>query len=148
MKRKRQGKILELVRDNCIETQDELLALLSADGFSVTQATISRDIKDLHLIKVSGSDGRYRYTASKAENADISSKFYSMFADAVEDVDVGQNIVCIKCFSGMAQAVCASMDTIDFEGVVGTLAGEDTIFVLCRSNEQAASLRSDLLKLL
>ncbi len=148
MKRKRQGKILELVRDNCIETQDELLALLSADGFSVTQATISRDIKDLHLIKVSGSDGRYRYTASKSDNADISSKFYSMFADSVEDVDVGQNIVCIKCFSGMAQAVCASMDTIEFEGVVGTLAGEDTIFVLCRDNELAAALRSDLLRLL
>lgn len=148
MKRKRQGKILELVRDNCIETQDELLELLSADGFSVTQATISRDIKDLHLIKVSGSDGRYRYTVSKSENADISSKFYAMFADSVEDVDVGQNIVCIKCFAGMAQAVCASMDSIGFDGVIGTLAGDDTIFVLCRNSELAAALRNDLLKLL
>ncbi len=148
MKRKRQGRILELVRDNAIETQDELLALLSADGYSVTQATISRDIKDLHLIKVSGSDGRYRYTVSKSETADISSKFYSMFADSVEDVDVGQNIVCVKCFSGMAQAVCASMDSIGFDGVIGTLAGEDTIFVLCRSDAQAEALRGELLKLL
>ena len=148
MKRKRQGRILELVRDNCIETQDELLEKLSADGFSVTQATISRDIKDLHLIKVSGSDGRYRYTASKSETADKSSKFYSLFADSVEDVDVGQNIVCVKCFSGMAQAVCASMDTIGFDGVIGTLAGEDTIFILCRNDQLAAALRSELLKLL
>lgn len=148
MKRKRQGRILELVRDNAIETQDELLALLSADGYSVTQATISRDIKDLHLIKVSGNDGRYRYTVSKSETADISSKFYSMFADSVEDVDVGQNIVCVKCFSGMAQAVCASMDSIGFDGVIGTLAGEDTIFVLCRSDAQAEALRGELLKLL
>ena len=148
MKRKRQGRILELVRDNCIETQDELLAMLSADGFSVTQATISRDIKELHLIKVSGSGGRYRYTASKSESTDVSSKFYSLFADSVEDVDVGQNIVCIKCSSGMAQAVCASMDVIGFEGVIGTLAGEDTIFVLCRNEQLAAELRSELLKLL
>ena len=148
MKRKRQGKILELVRDNAIETQDELLAMLGDEGFSVTQATISRDIKDLHLIKVSGSDGRYRYTVSKSESTDISAKFYSMFADSVEDVDVGQNIVCVKCYSGMAQAVCTSMDSIGFDGVIGTLAGEDTIFVLCRNDAQAAALRSELLKLL
>ncbi len=146
MKRRRQNRILELIRDNCIETQDELLAMLSEDGFVVTQATISRDIKDLHLIKVSGSDGRYRYTPSKSEAPDISSKFYSLLSDSVDDVDVGQNIVCIKCYSGMAQAVCASMDTISFDGVIGTLAGEDTIFVLCRTDAQAEALRGELIK--
>lgn len=146
MKRRRQNRILELIRDNCVETQDDLLSMLSQDGFVVTQATISRDIKDLHLIKVSGSDGRYRYTPSKSEIPDISSKFYSLLSDSVGDVDVGQNIVCIKCYSGMAQAVCASMDTISFDGVIGTLAGEDTIFVLCRTDVQAAALRNELLK--
>lgn len=148
MKRKRQTKILELVRDNSIETQDELLNLLGDAGFAVTQATISRDIKDLHLIKVSGIDGRYRYTVSKSEAPDITSKFYSLFSDSVKDVDAGQNIVCIKCYSGMAQAVCASMDNVDFEGVIGTLAGEDTIFVLCRSEAMAVSLKNELLKLI
>jgi len=146
MKRKRQNRILELIREHSIETQDELLAMLSKDGFVVTQATISRDIKDLHLIKVSGSDGRYRYTPSKSEVPDISAKFYSLLSDSVDDVDVGQNIVCIKCYTGMAQAVCASMDTISFDGVIGTLAGDDTIFVLCRTDAQAESLRSELSK--
>lgn len=146
MKRKRQNRILELIRDNSIETQDELLAMLSQDGFAVTQATISRDIKDLHLIKVSGSDGRYKYTPSKSEAPDFSSKFYSLFSDSVDEVDVGQNIVCIKCHTGMAQAVCASMDTISFEGVIGTLAGDDTIFVLCRTDAHANALRTELIK--
>ncbi len=146
MKRRRQNRILELIRDNCVETQDDLLNMLSEDGYVVTQATISRDIKDLHLIKVSGTDGRYRYTPSKLDAPDISSKFYSLLSDSVDDVDVGQNIVCIKCYSGMAQAVCASMDTISFDGVIGTLAGEDTIFVLCRTDVQAAALRNELLK--
>lgn len=148
MKRKRQSRIFELIRDNSIETQDELLELLKKDGFNVTQATISRDIKELRLIKVSGQNGRYKYMSSKAETTDISTKFYTMFADSVEHVDAGQNIVCVKCYSGMAQAVCVSMDTIEFDGVIGTLAGEDTIFVLCRSEAHAQSLKNELLRLL
>lgn len=148
MKVKRQNRILELIHDNFIETQDELLALLKKDGFNVTQATVSRDIKELRLIKVSGSNGKYRYMSSKSEAPDISSKFFSLFNDAVESVDHGQNIVCVKSYSGMAQAVCASMDAVEFDGVIGTLAGEDTIFVLCRDEASAIALKAELNKLL
>lgn len=146
MKRKRQTRIIELIRDNVVETQDELLAMLSRDGFVVTQATISRDIKDLHLIKSLGSDGRYRYTTSKTEAPDVSTKFYALLADSAESLEVGQNIMCIKCHVGMAQAICAAMDNIAHDEVIGTIAGDDTIFALCRSNADAEALRERLSK--
>ena len=148
MKTRRQCKILELIHENSIETQEDLLRLLFESGYNVTQATVSRDIKELRLIKSLGSNGRYRYVSSQPEAPDISSKFYSMFADSVSNVCHGQNIVCIKCFSGMAQAVCASMDSFNFERALGTLAGEDTIFVLCSNETDAIDLEGELKKLI
>ncbi len=144
MKTTRQCKILELISENSIETQEELLGLLFKNGFNVTQATVSRDIKELRLVKAASSSGRYRYVSSQPDTPDISSKFYTMFADSVITVENGLNTVCVKCVSGMAQAVCAAMDSIHWEGVVGTLAGEDTIFVLCRNEQCAISLVSEL----
>ena len=147
MKTRRKVKILEIIKDNIVETQDELMRLLQECGHNVTQATVSRDIKELRLIKVLDSNGHYRYVASQPEAPDISSKFYSLFADSVANVSNGQNIVCIKCHYGMAQAVCASLDTMHWEGMVGTLAGEDTIFVLCINEDAAVNLVNEFKKL-
>ncbi len=148
MKTGRQRKIVELVNENNIETQEELLKLLRDDGYDVTQATVSRDIKELRLVKALDPGGKYRYVSSQSETPDISSRFHSIFADSVVSVENGQNIVCVKCYTGMAQAVCTAMDSVRLDSVIGTLAGEDTIFVLCRSESSAAALVSDLKALL
>lgn len=147
MKTVRKMKILELIQTHDIETQDELLQQLKACGHNVTQATISRDIKELRLVKALNENGKYRYVSSQQDSADISSKFNAIFAEAVYSVSNGQNIVCIKCNSGMAQAVCASLDSMQWSGIVGTLAGEDTIFVLCVDEAAAISMTEDLRKL-
>ena len=137
MKTRRHAVILQLIKDNDIETQEELMNFLSAEGFSVTQATVSRDIKELRLIKSLTPTGKYKYSTVRENNSDISSKFYSLFSGSVVSMDTAQNILVIKCLTGMAQAVCASMDTLDFEGVVGTLAGDDTILCICKTNKDA-----------
>lgn len=148
MKTRRHDKILELINENVIDTQDELLRLLRESGFDITQATVSRDIKELRLIKTLSNDGKYKYAIDKDVTKTFSSKFFSLFADSVVSVNRGDNIVCIKCFTGMAQAVCASMDSIQWEGVVGTLAGDDTIFVLCKDENYAIQNLAELKKLI
>lgn len=147
MKTTRKAKIIELIRDNCIVTQDVLLQMLRENGHNVTQATVSRDIKELRLMKVLDSSGKYRYVLPQQETPDISSKFSSFFADAVTSVNNGMNTVCIKCQVGMAQAVCASLDNMHWEGVVGTLAGDDTIFVLCDTVATAEDMVEEFRKL-
>lgn len=107
MKTKRHAKILEIIHNQPVDTQEELLRWLKESGFNVTQATVSRDIKELRLIKTLDTDGRYRYSTVKLESDTMSSKFHSLFADAVLNIDYAGNIVVIKCFSGMAQAACA-----------------------------------------
>ena len=147
MKTVRKMKILELIQTHDIETQDELLQQLKACGHNVTQATISRDIKELRLVKALNENGKYRYVASQADSADSAARFNAFFAEAVYSVSNGQNIVCIKCNVGMAQAVCASLDNMQWGGVVGTLAGDDTIFVLCVDEASAINMVDELKKL-
>ena len=144
MKSSRHSKILEIISEHPIETQDELLSRLKTEGYKVTQATISRDIKDLRLVKTLGSDGRYRYISAANRKADLRSNFAQLFYNSVISIDCAQNIVVIKTLSGMANAVCAAMDSTDNASVVGTIAGDDTIFVACRSNESAISLNDSL----
>lgn len=148
MKTRRHSKILELIQQHSIDTQEELLRLLRAEGYDVTQATISRDIKELRLVKTLANDGKYRYSTGKSESSDISLKFFSLFADSVLNIEFAGNIVALKCLTGMAQAVCAAMDAMRWDGVVATLAGDDTIFVLVRSESAAVSLVKDLKKLM
>ena len=107
MKTKRHAKILELIRGQAIDTQEELLRQLREGGFDVTQATVSRDIRELRLIKTLGPDGRYRYSTVQMEHDTLSTKFHSLFADTVTGVDYAQNIVVVRCLSGMAQAAWA-----------------------------------------
>lgn len=144
MKSSRHSKILEIINEHPIETQDELLSRLKTEGYKVTQATISRDIKDLRLVKTLGSDGKYRYTEAQASSSDIRSNFDQLFMSSVVSMDLAQNIVVIKTLSGMANAVCAALDSTGNSAIVGTIAGDDTIFVACRTDEHARSLVSTL----
>lgn len=147
MKIKRQTKILELIRENNIETQSELLQRLNEAGFQVTQATVSRDIKEMRLVKVPGSGGTYKYAAETVSEEDRQSYSY-LFATAVLSVDYAHTLVVIKTRGGMAQAVCAALDSTNRAGVMGTIAGDDTIFVATRADSASAGLVSDLKKLM
>ena len=148
MKRKRHALILELIQQYEITTQDELLAKLRENGFEVTQATVSRDIKELRLVKAMSPSGQYRYMAGAAQGDEYLAKFYTIFSGSVISVDYAGNTCVVKCYAGMAQAACAAIDAMHFEGIVGPLAGDDTIFVLCRTPELTQQLKSSLDKML
>lgn len=149
MKTRRQCKILELIQEKDIETQEDLLQHLCESGYNVTQATISRDIKELRLVKTLDHNGKYKYVSAKSDTPAASSHFFSMFINSVSSIDYALNTVCVKCHfgTGTAQAVCAAIDTMQWDGIVGTLAGEDTIFILCRTENAAATLVGELRKL-
>ena len=148
MKTKRHAKILEIIRTRPVDTQEELLRWLKESGVDVTQATVSRDLTELRLIKTLDTDGQYRYSTVKLENGTMSSKFHSLFADAVVNIDYAGNIVVIKCLSGMAQAACAAMDSLHWDSVVGTLGGEDTFICITKDEGRAVELVTELKKLL
>jgi transcriptional regulator of arginine metabolism len=140
--------MLELIGEHEINTQEELLRRLNESGFKVTQATVSRDIKELRLVKVQANGGGYRYATNLAkENADMSFKFRAVFSESVNNVDSAENIVVIKCYVGMANAACAALDSMDWKGVVGTLAGDDTIFCVMRDKPDALELVKHLNRL-
>ncbi len=136
-KNSRQEAILQLIEQENIGTQDELMQKLGALGYSVTQATVSRDIKALKLVKSPVADGQYRYAAVRREMQDVSGKYYSILTQSILHADYAGNMVAIKCYSGMANAACAAVDHMDSDKILGTLAGDDTIFVLCRDNQGA-----------
>jgi transcriptional regulator of arginine metabolism len=148
MKTSRHARILELVNEFDINTQEELLSRLNESGYKVTQATVSRDIKELRLLKTLGSDGKYRYTTGVRNAIDNRSSFENLFSTTALSVDIAENIVVIKTMSGMAQAICASLDNIETENVVGTIAGDDTIFVVVRTAEAGKALVAEFKKLL
>jgi len=145
MKPNRQAKILELIENNDIETQEQLLLELEACGFTTTQATISRDIKELRIIKELGKNGVYRYSANaKQKESSSAAKLNSIFRQCVTSCDHAQNIVVIKTMPGMASAACTAIDNMDFDTIIGTLAGDDTAFLLLRDTSSATALCSDI----
>lgn len=145
MKSKRQAKILELINTYDLETQEDLIAKLNENGFKVTQATISRDIKELRIVKSLTGVGKYKYVSSApTTHFDFSGKFNSLFADAVLSINFAGHIVCVKCFTGMANAACAALDSMHWDDVVGTLAGDDTIFILMKDETSASVLTQEL----
>ena len=148
MKLRRHEAIIDLVNNQDINTQEELMENLQKQGFKVTQATVSRDIKELRIFKALGKDGKYRYSTGGRNALDKTSGFESLFASSVEEVDSADNIVVIKTMTGMAQAVCMSLDNIDFENIVGTIAGDDTIFVLCRNLKATEEMLNKFRKLI
>ena len=148
MKTRRHAKILEIINSNPIETQEELQAHLRQAGYNVTQATVSRDIKELRLIKTPDSTGGYRYATAKGGQEHVSAKFHSIFSDAVVRVQYAQNIVVVNCLPGMAQAACAAMDSLHWDQVIGTLAGDDTFICIATSERDAEDLVIELKKML
>ncbi len=149
MKSDRKKAILDIVAHYEVDTQETLQALLLERGFSVTQATVSRDIKQLSLVKIMGESGSYKYSLPRSEyEGGSKSGLMRVFADAVYAVDRAMNTVVVRCHSGMANAVCARLDTAGYGDIVGTLAGDDTIFVLMRTEEDAAKMLREFEKLL
>lgn len=140
MKHNRHDKILELIEEKDISTQEELLSLLRENGLDVTQATVSRDIKQLRLVKSLSGNGKYIYTVSKTEPKDLSYKFENLLTESTIRIDHVSNQIIIKCYSGLANAVCAALDAMHFDGVVGTISGDDTFLVIMRSEAQANEL--------
>ena len=136
MKKRRQAKILEIISKYETETQEDLQKYLHEAGFEVTQATISR------------ADGKYVYSTGKHPKEENFGRTAGIFNEAILKVQYAMNTVCIKCFSGMANAACAAIDSMDWDGVVGTIAGDDTIFVLCRSEREAQIFTVNLEKML
>lgn len=146
MKTRRHAKILELIKEFDIDTQEELLRYLRESGFDVTQATVSRDIKELRLVKTQSRTGNYKYSTGGETGNDMSSRFHSLFSDSVLSVEAAQNIVVIKSMTGMAQAVCAALDSAHPQSFVGTLAGDDTIFIVCKDTESAFETQEEFRK--
>lgn len=144
MKTKRQSKILELIRKNDIETQEELLEHLLKDGFAVTQATVSRDIREMKLTKVSVNGGRQKYTALNDSVENMSEKYVRVLRDGFVSMDMAQNILVIKTVSGMAGAVCASLDAMNIHEIVGSIAGDDTIMCAIRTTEDTVAIMKRL----
>ena len=139
MKNSRHTRILEIISDYVIETQDDLIEKLKESGYPVTQATVSRDIKQLGLIKTATKDGGYKYTAAKSESSGSENKLKNIMRETVLSAQDAQNIIVVKTFSGMANAAAAALDSLAEEAVIGSIAGDDTIFIVVRSNEDASA---------
>lgn len=139
MKFQRQAKILDLIDRFEIETQEDLTAHLRALGYNTTQATISRDIKELRLIKTLSSEtGKYKYTSSNAGAVDsFTTRLRNIFRECVTDIDAAQNMVVIKTLPGLGQAAAMAIDAMRAPDVVGTLGGDDTVFAVMRDNDSA-----------
>ncbi len=148
MKKRRHAKILEIINTHDIETQEELQSLLQKNGYEVTQATISRDIKELRLVKDLSEKGRYIYSTGKKNSGESVRRTGGIFGESIINVEYAQNIVCIKCFPGMAVAVCTAIDSMEWTGVVGTISGDDTIFVLCKTEDFAKIFTMNMEKIL
>ncbi|MCL1807038.1 MAG: arginine repressor [Oscillospiraceae bacterium] len=145
MKNLRQAKLAEIIGRQAVETQEELQTLLEKEGYPVTQATISRDIKSLRIHKTLSDRGTYRYAlpSEPPDNA-FSTRLRTIFRESVVNIDAAQNLVVIKTLPGMAQAACAALDTMPSPMVVGTLAGDDTAFIALRNESSAKGLLEQL----
>lgn len=149
LKTARQTKILELIDKQSIDRQEDLLQKLHEAGYKVTQATVSRDIRELHLVKAATGDGKYRYVASfqREKVHHGPSRFEMIFQETVVKIDYAGNIVMVKCYTGMANAVCELFDSMVWNNVVGTLAGDDTFIILLRDEQSSAILCEQLRQL-
>lgn len=148
MKLERHSKIIELIHQYEIETQDELAARLKEAGYKVTQATVSRDIRELNLTKVSGKNGRSHYEVLHSSRQNLSEKYSRVLRDAFISMDMAQNILVIKTVPGMAMGVAAALDELQWKEVVGSIAGDDTIMCAVKSADQTLLVMERLRKVL
>ncbi len=137
LKSARHAKILEIIKEKEVETQEELCAELNALNYVVTQATISRDIRDLRLLKVDGNEKKYRYAYINENDSEISAKMKSLFRECVLSVVAAQNIVVVKTLSGNGANAGIVIDKVKYGGIVGSVAGDDTVLVVCVDNQAA-----------
>ena len=145
MKPGRQSAILEIIAERDIETQHQLLKALAERGLKSTQATLSRDIKDMRLVKELGPKGNYRYVAAnRPEHEGTEQKLRTIFRESVVSYDVAQNLLVIRTLPGLASAAAAAIDAMEIHGLVGTLAGDDTAFLAMRDNEAAQTLYHEI----
>lgn len=147
MKVSRQAKILELIENKDIETQDELASELKKSGFDVTQATVSRDIREMKLTKIAIENGKQKYSVINNNGLEISERLIRVFKEAVINLDYSQNMIVIKTLEGMGMAVGVAIDNMNNSEILGTIAGDDTVFCVARSHNQAASIIEKLYRI-
>ena len=148
MRLSRQNKILEIIKTNDVETQDQLLALLSQAGYSVTQATISRDIRELQLVKGQGKDGKYRYLAGNYDNRPISERFIKIFRETTLSYSCAQNLIVVKTLPGCAGAAGEAIDTLSLGHVVGSICGDNTMLVVVDHEDNVPYITAEFDKVL
>lgn len=149
MKNDRQKMILDIIAQEVVETQEQLLSLLQERGFSGTQATISRDIKQLHLVKAPAGQGKYRYAVSDHDTKiHVADKLQTIFRESIVNVDYAQNLVVIHTMSGLANGAAAALDGMKIDQLLGTLAGDDTVLLIMRNTESAAELATSVKSML
>lgn len=149
MKTQRQAKIMEIISTRDIETQEQLLAALQEAGFYSTQATISRDIKELRVVKELTSFGTYRYTTSAKDGSHtFSARLNTIFRECITNIDYAQNIIVVKTMPGLASAAASAIDGMNMSVVIGTLAGDDTVMIVMRDNNAAAAFCGEIKNLL
>lgn len=143
-KAKRHIKIRELISENDIETQDELVERLKDLGFNVTQATVSRDIKEMHLIKIPSSSGKYKYGVPTKQRFNAEDKLKRRIMEAFISIDQATNFIVLKTLPGNANAIGALIDELDWEEIMGTICGDDTCLILCRTEKKARTVQARL----
>ena len=148
MKKTRHRKIVEIIERYQVETQEELANYLKEAGFEVTQATVSRDIRELKLTKAPTGDGRQKYIVLRHDDSHMEDKYIRVLKDAFVSMDMAQNILVVKTVSGMAMAVAAALDAIKFKEIVGSIAGDDTIMVAVRTTEETKALMQKIEQLI
>lgn len=147
MKESRQAEILRIIAEHSVETQEDLLSHLRERGIRTTQATISRDIKELHLVKEPAGGGRYRYTAPEVQPSlhhNHSGRLRNIFKEGVSSFDVAQNIIVVKTMPGLGSAAGAALDRIENSGIVGSIAGDDTVLLIMRTNQDAEAFLDEI----
>lgn len=147
MKINRHAKIVELINKYHIETQEELAEYLKHEGFKITQATVSRDIRDLKLTKVPTEGGRQKYAVHQSMETEMSDKYIRVLRDGFVSIDMAQNILVIKTVSGMASAVCAAIDSMHLNEIVGSIAGDDTIMCAIRTTDDTIKVMDKISKI-
>lgn len=148
MKKNRHAKIVELIEKYDLETQEELAEKLRQEGYDVTQATVSRDIRDLKLSKVSTGGGRQKYVLLKGHQEGMSDKYVRVLQEGMSSMGMAQSLLIVKTVPGMAMAVAAALDAMHLQEIVGTIAGDDTIMLAVRSAEEAEVVREKIAQIL
>lgn len=146
MKRRRQEAIVNLINNNNIETQEELLSLLVEEGFNTTQATVSRDIRELNVTKITYDGNKHKYVVGKINDNSGAKSYKHLLGNCIISMDYAENIVVVKTVSGMAMAVAAAIDVLSIDDLVGSIAGDDTIFLAIRHSNLAEKVIGDIKK--